>query len=60
MVSVHFMQISILQILRNGQSVLIELVDEHIGMKFHKQGLRPRASSLMMSLEGTLVMNAEL
>ena len=26
----------------------------------HRAGFRPRASSLMMSLEGTLVLNAEL
>ena len=28
--------------------------------QLHREGLRPRASSLMMSLEGTVVLNAEL
>ena len=28
--------------------------------QLHRAGFRPRASSLMMSLEGTMVLNAEL
>ena len=28
--------------------------------QLHREGLSPRASSLMMSLEGTMVLNAEL
>ena len=28
--------------------------------QLHRAGLRPRASSLMMSLDGTMVVNAEL
>ena len=48
-----------LVLLRNTK-ILMRILDRKSGTQLHRAGLRPRVSSLMTSLEGTMVLNAEL